>query len=120
MYSVINAAQIMSLNMVKNKKLITKNINVKSAKRTFKIKTYKHGNCPMCGSRLDLRKSNPNSNQLRSSNRPHCRFTISFNKQLKQFYHQAIKEQKNFYKLPKFFKFTQEVILIRIKTLLRI
>lgn len=64
----------------------------------------------MCIS-LQLRKSNPNSNQLRCYNRPYCKFTIPYNKKLNQFYYQAVKQQLNFYKLPKFFKFPQEVIL---------
>jgi transposase-like protein/DNA-directed RNA polymerase subunit RPC12/RpoP len=83
--------------------------------RSTKTKIHKHGHCPLCDSPLQLRKSNPNSNQLRCSNRPNCRFTISYNKKLNQFYYQAVKQQLNFYKLPKFFKFPQEVILFALR-----
>jgi transposase-like protein/DNA-directed RNA polymerase subunit RPC12/RpoP len=80
--------------------------------RTKKPTKHIHGNCPLCSSRLDLRKSNKNSIQLRCSKR--CGFTISYNKKLKKFFYQAL-TNKNFFKLPKFFRYPQEIILFALR-----
>jgi len=80
--------------------------------KSKKLKKHIHGNCPLCTSRLDIRKSNKNSIQLRCSKR--CGFTISYNKKLKKFYYQAL-NQNNFFKLPKFFKFPYEMILYALR-----
>jgi len=80
--------------------------------RTKKLRKHIHGNCPLCTSRLDIRKSNKNSIQLRCSKR--CGFTISYNKKIKKFFYQAL-NKNNFFKLPKFFRFPQEIILYALR-----
>lgn len=74
-----------------------------------------HGNCPLCGGRLDIRKTNKSSIQLRCSNRPICKYTISFNFKLKKSFYDAAVNSKNFFYLPKFFKFPQEVVLCALR-----
>lgn len=77
-------------------------------------KTPKHGLCLLCNKPLEIRKTNKNSIQLRCSSRPNCKFTISFNFKLKKFFFDAI-NQKDFFKLPKFFKFPFYVLLTALR-----
>ncbi len=74
----------------------------------------KYGLCPLCKSSLEVRKINKNSIQLRCSKRPLCKFTLSYNFKLKKFYKDAILN-KNYFKLPKFFKFPMEIVLEAIR-----
>jgi len=115
---VTAVAQTMSSNMAKEQKTKLQKYKCKICGKQFvperikKPKKHIHGNCPLCTSRLDIRKSNKNSIQLRCSKR--CGFTISYNKKIKKFYYQAL-NQKNFFKLPKFFKFPYEIILYALR-----
>jgi len=89
---------------------------VPNKQKTYHItKQHKHGNCPICCSRLDLRKSNKNSIQLRCSNRPLCKFTISYNTKLNKFYYNTINELNTKLKLPKFFKFNLQIVLFALR-----
>ncbi len=71
-----------------------------------KSKTTDYGYCPICGSKLHLRKRNKNSIQLRCSKRPICKYTISLpiNNKLPTDINVDIK-------LPKFFRYPITMII---------
>lgn len=60
-----------------------------------------YGFCPNCGRRLQLRKRNRNTIQLRCSGRPLCRYSISRPLNLKRFFALAT-TNPSFFSLPKF------------------
>jgi len=69
-----------------------------------KSNTNNFGNCPLCGSKLHLRKRNKNSIQLRCSKRPNCRYTVSI--PLNSPPLQTTPDVK----IPKFFRFPLHII----------
>ncbi len=69
-----------------------------------KSKTNNYSNCPICGSKLHLRKRNKNSIQLRCSKRPNCRYTTSI--PIKPF----PKDVSLDVKIPKFFRYPFHII----------
>lgn len=71
-----------------------------------KSTTNNYGYCPICGSKLHLRKRNRNSIQLRCSKRPNCKYTISIpiNSKLSTNININIK-------LPKFFRYPITMII---------
>jgi transposase-like protein len=73
-----------------------------------------HGFCPRCGRRLDLRKRNRNTIQLRCSGRPLCRYSISRPLNLKRFFEQAL-ANPSFFSLPKFLRFSISTVIESLK-----
>ena len=74
--------------------------------RPYKNKSNNNnfGNCPLCGSKLHLRKRNKNSIQLRCSKRPTCRYTVSIP------LNSPPMPDISDIKIPKFFRFPLDVI----------
>lgn len=72
-----------------------------------------HGTCPKCGAKLEIRKINVSTVQLRCSNRPLCKYSTSRPLNLKIFIQRMFKfssNTNNFFKLPKFFKYPSQIV----------
>lgn len=73
-----------------------------------------HGLCPNCGRKLEIRKTNKNTIQLRCSGRPFCRYSISkpinLTKSLNHFANNT-----KYLKLPKFLKYPLSTVISCLK-----
>jgi transposase-like protein len=96
------------------KRCLCQFINGHTWKEKPRYPLTKYGLCPKCGARLEQRKMNKNTIQLRCSNRPFCKYTISYHFKLKTFFNLALSSE-NFFSLPKFFKFPIKTVLKAVK-----
>lgn len=95
-------------------KFLCKNCNAQFVPgREPRIRAH-HGLCPRCGARLHIRKTNKGTIQLRCSNRPFCRYSISRPLNFKKFFNRSLTNPQ-FFSLPKFLRFPIAILISSLK-----